>query len=97
MGVEVDEQAAGADDGAIGGGDGDVVESLIVVRLEEAIGHPERVLGAGRRAHQTTLERDRMHIDADIDRHCRVSSPELGISHPERPATGLSWEEGRPL
>ena len=29
--------------------------------------------------------------------HCRVSSPELGISHPERPATGLSWEEARPL
>jgi hypothetical protein len=27
----------------------------------------------------------------------RVSSPELGISHPERPATGLSWEEARPL
>jgi hypothetical protein len=38
-----------------------------------------------------------MHIDADVDRHCRVSSPELGISHPERPATGLSLEEARPL
>ena len=38
-----------------------------------------------------------MHIDADVDRHCRVSSPELGTSHPERPATGLSLEEARPL
>jgi hypothetical protein len=38
-----------------------------------------------------------VHVDADVDRHCRVSSPELGISHPERPATGLSWEEARPL
>jgi hypothetical protein len=38
-----------------------------------------------------------MHIDADVNRHCRVSSPELGISHPERPATGLSLEEARPL
>jgi hypothetical protein len=31
-----------------------------------------------------------VHIDAGANRHCRVSSPELGISHPERPATGLS-------
>jgi hypothetical protein len=31
-----------------------------------------------------------VHIDADVDRHCRVSSPELGISYPEHPATGLS-------
>jgi hypothetical protein len=38
-----------------------------------------------------------VHVDADVDRHCRVSSPELGISHPERPATGLSLEEARPL
>jgi hypothetical protein len=38
-----------------------------------------------------------VHIDADVNRHCRVSSPELGISHPERPATGLSLEEARPL
>ncbi len=38
-----------------------------------------------------------VHVDADLDRHCRVSPPELGISHPERPATGLSWEEARPL
>ncbi len=38
-----------------------------------------------------------MRIDADVDRHCRISSPELGISHPERPATGLSLEEARPL
>src|SRR6266550_4248019 len=37
-----------------------------------------------------------VHVDADVDRHCRVSSPELGISHPERPATGLSLEEARP-
>jgi hypothetical protein len=38
-----------------------------------------------------------VHVDADVNRHCRVSSPELGISHPERPATGLSLEEARPL
>jgi hypothetical protein len=38
-----------------------------------------------------------VHIDADVNRHCRVSSPELGTSHPERPATGLSLEEARPL
>jgi len=38
-----------------------------------------------------------VHIDADVDRHCRVSSPELGISCPERRATGLSLEEARPL
>jgi hypothetical protein len=38
-----------------------------------------------------------VHIDADVNRHCRVSFPELGTSHPERPATGLSWEEARPL
>ena len=38
-----------------------------------------------------------VHVDSDVDRHCRVSSPELGTSHPERPATGLSWEEARPL
>jgi hypothetical protein len=38
-----------------------------------------------------------VHVDTDVNRHCRVSSPELGTSHPERPATGLSWEEARPL
>jgi hypothetical protein len=38
-----------------------------------------------------------VHVDADVNRHCRVSSPELGTSHPERPATGLSLEEARPL
>jgi len=38
-----------------------------------------------------------MHVDTDVNRHCRVSSPELGTSHPERPATGLSLEEARPL
>jgi hypothetical protein len=38
-----------------------------------------------------------VHVDTDVNRHCRVSFPELGISHPERPATGLSWEGARPL
>lgn len=69
------------------------------------LGCGEQVPGAGQ---QLTGDRDvlgdhrhlgalAMHVDTDVNRDCRVSSPELGISHPERPATGLSWEEARPL
>jgi hypothetical protein len=68
---------------------------------------PEHRLGS---VHHVLVEFDRavfgdhrhlgalaVHVYADVDRHCRVSFPELGISHPERPATGLSWEGARPL
>jgi hypothetical protein len=37
-----------------------------------------------------------VHIDAGVDSHCRVSSPEFGTSHPKCPAAGLSWEGARP-
>ena len=37
-----------------------------------------------------------VHIDADVDRHCRASFPALAFT-PERPATGLSREGGPAL
>jgi hypothetical protein len=67
---------------------------------------PQHRLGA---VHHVLVELDRavladhrhlrplaMHVDSHVHRHCRVSFPELGTSHPERPATGLSWKGARP-
>ena len=49
----------------------------------------KQVPGAGQ---QLAGDRDGGDLLPAALRHCRVSFPELGTSHPERPATGLSWK-----